>query len=155
MQRRILLLCSFKMLIIFSLICVKQSKETLWNRKLKAVSSQAIYKCFRVLCSYFGCIVFLRGDRWTVTRDHVREGAGVELKQLTQPPGSQMSWLAYFCSAPPWSKTTRIYTLFAELRQHTNTTELHTAQCREEESDKQTVRDGCFQTEKELNLPAA
>lgn len=40
-------------------------------------------------------------DRWTVTRDHVRVWAGVELKQLTQPPGSQMSWLAYFCSAPP------------------------------------------------------
>lgn len=39
---------------------------------------------------------FPLGDHWTVTRDHVRfkGGAGAELKQLTQPPGSQMSWLA-------------------------------------------------------------
>lgn len=44
----------------------------------------------------------------------------------------------------------QIYTLFAELRQHTNTSELHTIQCRKEETDKQTVSDTCFQTENEL-----
>lgn len=107
----------------------------------------------RVLCLYSGCIVFPRG-RWTVTWDHVIVGAEVKRKQLTQPPGSQMSWLPYCCGAPPRSKTTWIYTLFAELRQHTNTTELHAVQCKEEETDKQTVRDN-FQSDNELHLSAA
>lgn len=69
-------------------------------------------------------------------------------KQLTQPPGSQMSWLACFCSAPPWSKTTWIYIMFVEFRQYTNTTELHTVRRGDEENNN-------FQRARELNLSAA
>lgn len=107
---------------------------------LSKVNIQTIQHCT-------GCIVVPR-DCWTVTWDHVKAGAEVKHKQLTQPPGSQMSWLAYFCCAPPWSKTTWIYIVFAEFRQHTNTTEQHTVQCREGETDN-------FQTVEELNLSAA